>query len=86
MTAAKIYANRDLYDIFADVVTKKAHSYKSGDVAEALRIRRKGLNIDAIVGLLALDETEIKDVLKTVKYGEEVAETTDEVPHLYDLR
>lgn len=85
MTAAKIYGDKELYEVFQRVVNKEESSFKSEDVAEALRIRRRGLNIDAIVSLLVLDEGAIKKILDTVRYAEKVAEKWDVVPELYEL-
>lgn len=67
-------------------MTKDEWAYSSADVSEALRIRRHALNIDAIDYLVTLDEKELKDILATVRYAEEIAKTRDDVPNLCDLR
>lgn len=84
-TKIKIYANRALFEIFTSVVTRSEGHMTAADVKEAIRIRKRLLNIDNIVALLMLGDDELKDVLGTVRFAEEVAEKTNVVPNLYDL-
>lgn len=84
MKLNKIYSNRMLYNIFSDVITKRAEC-TSKDTAEALRIRRKGIDIDVIETLLCYTDKELKEVHETVRIAEEISKTTDEVPKLCDL-
>lgn len=85
MKAAKIYADKSLFEIFTRVVETSGDYLKADEVLEAIRIRKRGLNADMIYKLAALDKTELKAILGTVRLAEEVAKTTNVVPRLYDL-
>lgn len=85
MTPAKIYSNKSLFEIFSRVVETSGEYLKSAEVVEAIRMRKRGLNPDSVHNLAGLDEAELKDILGAVRQAEEVAKTTNVVPHLYDL-
>lgn len=85
MTMAKVYSNKALYEIFSRVVTKRA-KYSSAEVAEAIRIRRRGIDIDAVVHLLNMTDHDLKAVFETMKLAEKVGKKTDTVPLLCDIK
>lgn len=85
MTLKKVYSNRELFAIFSSVVTRDEGHLTTSDVREAIRIRKRGINVANVVGLLNLDDASLKRVLDTVHLAEKVAETRAEVPRLCDL-
>lgn len=85
MTLAKVYANKELFEIFSGVVTRAEGHITSAEAKEAIRIRKKGINVRIVAGLLSLDDATLKSVLDTVYLAETVAEGTTEVPRLCDL-
>lgn len=85
MTAAKVYSNKALFEIFTGVVTRSEGHVTMEEVKEAIRIRKRLLNIDKIVALLMLGDDEMKDILGTIRLAEEVAKKTNVVPNLCDL-
>lgn len=85
MKPVKVYSNRDLFEIFSSVVTRAEGHVTTEDVKEALRIRKRMLNVDNILALLIVPDDKLKDILGTVRLAEEVAKKTDVVPNLFDL-
>lgn len=85
MTLAKVYADKELFAIFSGVVTRADGYITSEDVKEAIRIRKRGINVVNVAGLLNMDDATLKRVLGTVYLAEVVAEETTEVPRLCDL-
>ena len=85
MTLSKVYSDKALFEIFSDVVTRADGHITSEDVKEAIRIRKKGINVDNVADLLNMDDATLKGILDTVYLAEKVAEGTTEVPRLCDL-
>lgn len=85
MTPAKVYANKVLFDIFTSVVTRAEGHITSADVKEAIRIRKRGINVRNVADLLNMDDATLKGVLDTVYLAEAVAKETTKVPKLYDI-
>lgn len=85
MTIAKVYANKTLFEIFSNIVTRADGRLTPEDVKEAIRIRKRGINITNVEELLRMDDATLKGVLDTVYLAETVAEGTMNVPRLCDL-
>lgn len=85
MTMAKVYSDKTLFEIFSSVVTRTEGHATSADVKEAIRIRKRGINVDTVAWILRLDDNTLKSVLDTVYLAEKVAEGTNVVPNLCDL-
>lgn len=85
MTMSKIYSNKALFEVFSDIVTRADGRLTAPDVKEAIRIRKRGINVDSVKRLLSLEDATLKAILDTVYIAEEVAEKTVEVPKLCDL-
>lgn len=85
MTLSKVYSDKALFEIFSDVVTRAEGHITSADVKEAIRIRKRGINVDNVADLLSMNDTTLKGILDTVYLAEAVAKETTKVPRLCDL-
>lgn len=85
MKAAKIYSNKFLFDIYAKIIRRDEGAYNSDEVAEAIRIRKKNIDIANVVKLINISDNDLKAIKCAVRMAEEIAKTTDEVPNLCDL-
>lgn len=85
MTAAKIYSNKMLFTEYSKIIARDNGAYTSDEIAEAIRIRKKGINLDNVATLLQMSENDLKLLKGAVKMAEEIAQTTNEVPNLCDL-
>lgn len=85
MNYSKIYSNRTLFEGFSAVIKREAGACTSDEISEAIRIRRKEINIDNVVRLLQMTDNELKTLKRAVVMAEELSKTTNEVPRLCDL-
>ena len=85
MKAVKIYSNNFLFGIYTKIIRREKGAFTSDEVAEAIRIINKDINIDNIVTLINMSVNDLKKIKATVRFAEEVAKTTNDVPNLCDL-
>lgn len=85
MNPAKIYSNKMLFTEYSKIITRDNGAYTSDEVAEALRIRKKGINLDNVATLLQMSDNDLKTLNGAVRMAETIAETTNVVPNLCDL-
>lgn len=85
MKATKIYSNKFLFEEYSKVIRRDDGAYTSDEIDEAVRIRKKGINLDNVATLLQMSENDLKLLKGAVHMAEEIAMQTDEVPPLYNL-
>ena len=85
MKATMVYSNKFLFEEYSKIIRRDAGAYTSDEIAEAIRIRKKGINLDNVATLLQMSDTDIKLLKGAVHMAETIAETTNVVPNLYDL-
>lgn len=85
MKYTKIYSNRILFDAYSNLITRKPGAYTSDEFAEAIRIRKKKINIENVAQLVHMSDNDLKALKGAALMAEELAKTTNEVPRLCDL-
>lgn len=85
MKATKVYSNKFLFEEYSKVIRREDGAYTSDEIAEAIRIVNKGLNIANIVKLINLSDNDLKTLKGAVHMAEDIAQMTNEVPNLCDL-
>lgn len=85
MTLVKIYSNSFLFSIFEKIIRREEGAYTSDEIAEAIRIVNKDINLAHIAKLINMSVVDLKKIKATVRMAEEIAKTTNEVPKLCDL-
>lgn len=85
MKASKVYSNKFLFEAYSKVIKRDAGAYTSDEIAEAARIRKKGINIDNVATLVQMSDNDLKMLRGAVHLAEDIAGTTNVVPNLCDL-
>ena len=85
MKASKVYSNKFLFEAYSKVIKRDARAYTSAEIAEAARIRKKGINIDNVATLVQMSDKDLKMLMGAVHMAEDIAATTNVVPNLCDL-
>ena len=85
MKASKVYSNKFLFEAYSKVIKRDAGAYTSDEIAEAARIRKKGINIDNVATLVQMSDNDLKMLKGAVHLAEDIAAATNVVPNLCDL-
>lgn len=85
MKPSKVYSNKFLFEEYSKIIRRDAGAYTSDEIAVAIRIRKKGINLDNVASLLHMSDSDIKLLKGAVHMAEAIAETTNVVPNLCDL-
>lgn len=85
MKAEKIYSNKMMFNEYSKIIRRDSGAFTSDEVAEAIRIRKKGINLDNVATLLQMGDNDIKILKGAVRMAENIAKTTNVVPNLCDL-
>lgn len=85
MTASKVYSNKLLFTEYSKIITRDSGAYNSDEVAEAIRIRKKAINLNNIATLLKMSDNDLKLLKGAIHMAEDIAATTNVVPKLCDL-
>lgn len=85
MNPTKVYSNKFLFDAYSKVITRDERAFTSDEIAESIRIRKKGINLDNVAMLLRLSDNDLKMLKGAVHMAEITAKTTNVVPNLCDL-
>lgn len=85
MKAEKIYSNKMLFTEYSKIIARDKGAYTSDEVAEAIRIRKNGINLDNVATLLQMSDNDLKLLKGAIRMAEKIATTTNVVPNLYDI-
>lgn len=85
MKSIKVYSNKFLFNAYSNVINRAPGAYTSDEIAEAIRIRKKSINLDNVATLLQMSENDLKLLKGAVHMAEEIAATTNVVPNLCDI-